>query len=233
MTVAIVAVTLFWCNISKSNMISEIKLHDVLPNVFSDLEIKSQVWKQNVVFQKGKKYMIEAASGTGKTSLCRFIYGSRFDYSGSILFDDIDIKNYSIDEWSKNRTQHLAFLQQDMRLFGELSVMDNIMIKNKLTDYKTHREVVDMLQQIELDHKVNTLSMQLSLGQQQRVAIIRALCQPFSFLILDEPVSHLDEYTNNLVSSLVKSEITLREAGLIVTSVGNIMNIDFDNILAL
>lgn len=233
MTVAIVAVTLFWCNISKSNMISEIKLHDVLPNVFSDLEIKSQVWKQNVVFQKGKKYMIEAASGTGKTSLCRFIYGCRFDYSGSILFDDIDIKNYSIDEWSKNRTQHLAFLQQDMRLFGELSVMDNIMIKNKLTDYKTRREVVDMLQQVELDHKVNTLSMQLSLGQQQRVAIIRALCQPFSFLILDEPVSHLDEYTNNLVSSLVKSEITQREAGLIVTSVGNIMNVDFDNILAL
>lgn len=214
-------------------MICNIKLHNVLPAVFSDLEIKSQVWKQNVTFLKGKKYMIEAASGTGKTSLCKFIYGNRNDYSGSILFNDVDIKTYSINEWSKNRTMHLAFLQQDMRLFSELSVIDNIMIKNKLTDYKTYMEIISMLQQLELDNKANSPANQLSLGQQQRVAVVRALCQPFSFLILDEPVSHLDEYSNNLVSSLVEKEITQHEAGLIVTSVGNIMNVEFDEILYL
>ena len=68
----------------------------------------------------------------------------------------------------------------------------------------------------------------LSVGQQQRVALIRSLCQPFDFLLLDEPVSHLDEANNRLAASIILSEARRREAAVIATSVGNPLLIEAD-----
>ncbi|MDE6169730.1 MAG: ABC transporter ATP-binding protein, partial [Duncaniella sp.] len=59
------------------------------------------------------------------------------------------------------------------------------------------------------------------IGQQQRVAIVRALCQPFDFLLVDEPVSHLDARNNAAVASLIAEEASSRSAAIIATSVGN------------
>lgn len=68
----------------------------------------------------------------------------------------------------------------------------------------------------------------LSIGQQQRVAIIRALCQPFDFILLDEPVSHLDEMNNRLAAKLIAEEAASQGAGIISTSVGNNVLINVD-----
>ena len=61
----------------------------------------------------------------------------------------------------------------------------------------------------------------LSIGQQQRVAIIRALCMPFDFLMLDEPVSHLDAANNMAAAEIIAEEAMAQGAGIISTSVGN------------
>ncbi len=61
----------------------------------------------------------------------------------------------------------------------------------------------------------------MSIGQQQRVGIIRALCQPFDFILLDEPVSHLDEDNNRKAASMIAEEASRQGAGIITTSVGN------------
>ena len=61
----------------------------------------------------------------------------------------------------------------------------------------------------------------MSIGQQQRVAIIRSLCQPFDFILLDEPVSHLDEDNNRIAAMLISEEAERNGAGIISTSVGN------------
>ena len=71
------------------------------------------------------------------------------------------------------------------------------------------------------------------IGQQQRVAIIRALCQPFDFILLDEPVSHLDNQNNRVISELVMSEALKQGAGIISTSVGNNLLITVDKELKL
>lgn len=65
-----------------------------------------------------------------------------------------------------------------------------------------------------------------SIGQQQRVQIVTILCQPFDFLIMDEPVSHLDEKNNTIAANLIATELENRGAGLITTSVGNPLNIN-------
>lgn len=208
-------------------MIDRITLEHLLPRVFRGSEgeppvCHSQVWcRADVTFERPRAYMIEAESGTGKSSLCSFIYGARTDYDGRILFDGQDVRGYSIERWCELRREALAYLPQEMRLFGELSVMDNILVKNRLTDFRTGAEIMDMLDRLEIARKAHEPAGCLSVGQQQRVAIIRALCQPFDFLLVDEPVSHLDARNNATVAALIARECAARQASVIATSVGN------------
>ena len=139
----------------------------------------------------------------------------------SILFNGTDIREYSIDRWCEIRKRHIAYLPQEMKLFPELTVFENIKIKNQLTGHKTRQEITAMLERLEVAGKINTLAGRLSVGQQQRVAIVRALCQPFDFLLIDEPVSHLDARNNAAVATLIDEEATANGAGVIATSVGN------------
>lgn len=199
----------------------------VLPYVFRGSEdeapvSESQVWlNDKVAFVRGNYYLIEAESGTGKSSLCAYLYGTRRDYDGEILFDRSDIRDFAVSRWCELRRKSLAYLPQEMGLFPELTVMENIEIKNRLTAYKTRKEICDMLERLEIGHKADQPAGRLSVGQQQRVAIIRALCQPFDFLLIDEPVSHLDSRNNESVASLIDEEARRCGGGIIATSVGN------------
>lgn len=208
-------------------MINEIRLEMVLPAVFVGSEgeppvSESHVWlREGVSFRRAVSYIIEAESGTGKSSLCAYLYGSRADYAGRILFDGTDVRSYGMDRWCELRREALAYLPQEMRLFPELSVRENILIKNRLTDYRTEAEIMAMLEELELGHKADEPAGRLSIGQQQRVAIVRALCQPFDFLLADEPVSHLDARNNAAVAAMIGREAAARGASVIATSVGN------------
>lgn len=208
-----------------------IELHDLLPEVFAgDSGNKkttgSDVWCHDVTLEAPGRYLVVAGSGTGKSSLVSFIYGLRDDYRGEIILDGTDIRRFSTADWSLVRREKLAILPQEMRLFGELSVIENIEIKNRLTGYKSLREIKEMLEMTGIADKRDEPVSRLSIGQQQRVAIIRAICQPFRFLLLDEPVSHLDEANNAIVASLVEHEATRQGAAVISTSVGNHLALD-------
>lgn len=211
-------------------MISRITLLRPLPEVFArqegeEISITSEIWLREVEFVRPERYLIEAASGTGKSSLCSYIYGARTDYRGHILFDGADIASFGIAQWCRLRTAAIAYLPQEMRLFPELTALENIEIKNRLTQCKSHSEIMAMMQRLEIADKAHVPAARLSVGQQQRVAIIRALCQPFDFLLIDEPVSHLDARNNTIVASLIEEEADSRNAAVIATSVGNNINI--------
>lgn len=219
-------------------MIDKITLEGVLPLVFAGSEnelpvCNSHVWLRNITFARPQYWLIEAESGTGKSSLCAFVYGSRTDYSGAISFDGRDIREFSVKQWCELRRTSLAYLPQEMYLFPELTVMENIDIKNRLTDCKTRSQIMEMLETLEIAGKADVPAGRLSVGQQQRVAIIRALCQPFDFLLIDEPVSHLDARNNRAVAAMIDAEARARGAGVIATSVGNKIVLPDFNILEL
>lgn len=211
-------------------MVEKITLSNTLPQVFTGMEHEvpvslSQVWLQNIEFVRPNYYMVEAESGTGKSSLCSYIYGSRGDYRGKILFDGRDVSEFTIEQWCELRTRSLAYLPQEMQLFPELTVLENIEIKNRLTGCKSREWILEALERLEISVKADVLAGKLSVGQQQRVAIIRALCQPFDFILIDEPVSHLDQRNNNIVAHLIREEAQSNGASIIATSVGNKINI--------
>ncbi len=195
--------------------------------------IHSDVWLQDITLERGKRYLVSAESGTGKSSMCSYIYGYRQDYSGTITFDGKDILGLTIAQWCDVRQRHIAYLAQDMRLFGELTAMENVELKNRITGFKSRDEILRLFETMGIPDKVDSLASKLSIGQQQRVAIIRTLCQPCDFILLDEPVSHLDDENNRIVADLITQEAARQGAGIIATSVGNHLKMETDHIFRL
>lgn len=195
---------------------------------------ESQIWEvKSFSFKKGCRICIHAESGSGKSSLLSFLYGNRKDYRGEIFFDNNDITRLDISKWCDIRKKNLSLLPQEMRLFPELTTYENIQLKNTLTNHKSEKEIDRFLEILGLTKKKNSPVSKLSIGQQQRVAIVRALCQPFDFIFLDEPVSHLDDENNRIVAKLVEEEADLQGAGIISTSVGNHLKLDYPEFISL
>jgi ABC-type lipoprotein export system ATPase subunit len=187
------------------------------------------------MFCRGKSYLIEAASGRGKSSLCAFLYALRSDYQGSIELADANGKRIELRERTicEMRKTSLALMFQEHRLFPELTAVENVMLKNMLTNIYTEQEIRQMLSRTGLQDRLDTPCARLSLGQQQRVAFVRLLAQPADFLLLDEPISHLDEDNARIMSEMLKEKQEREGAGVIVTSIGNRMPYDYDEIIKL
>jgi len=211
-----------------------IQLQQTLPAVFSErTNLQSDVWLQDVRLEKGKGYLVEANSGTGKSSLCSFVYGYRKDYIGSILFDGENIRSFSVKRWTDIRQEHLSLLWQELRLFPELTAMENVRIKNNLTDYQERQQIDYWFDCLGIADKKDSLIGRMSFGQQQRVAMIRALCQPFDFIFIDEPISHLDDTNSQIMGDILMDEVRRQGAGIITTSIGKHLPLQYDQVLKL
>ena len=210
-----------------------IELLHTLPQVFQGRETESQIWLQDVTFQKGQTYLVEANSGTGKSSLCSYIIGYRKDYLGTIRFDGKDIRTNRVSDWTFLRQHNLSLLFQELRLFPELTAMENVQIKNGLTNHKSLKEIEAWFQRLGIADKMNAKVGRMSYGQQQRVAMIRALVQPFDFLLVDEPISHLDDENSAIMGEIMMEEAHKQGAGVIVTSIGKHMSLPYDKTFSL
>ena len=211
-----------------------IKLLDTLPSVFEKrYDLTSEVWHHNVLIQRSQHVLIEANSGAGKSSLLSYIIGYRQDYFGRILFDDRDIRSFHVSDWVQVRQHNLSLLFQDLRLFPELTALENVEIKNNLTGFKPRKQIVEWFDALGIGDKLDAKVAHMSFGQQQRVAMIRALVQPFDFLLLDEPISHLDEMNSRVMCDIMLQEVHSQGAGVIVTSIGKHMTLPYDKTYSL
>lgn len=212
----------------------KIELHNVVPNIFASREdISSDIWRTEFAFERGKKYLVEAASGTGKSSLCSYFFGQRGDYQGDILFDGNDIRQYTSNDWSQIRQGSLGILFQDLKLFDELTALENVELKNRLTGTQSRETILAWFEELGIADKVDARIGRMSYGQQQRVALIRALCQPLDFLLLDEPISHLDSRNSDIMRDIILRETARQGAAIIVTSIGKHMDINYDKVVRL
>lgn len=186
------------------------------------------IWGNSAQLETGKKILLNASSGKGKSTFSMTVFGIRKDYDGTILYDNRDIKTFSVDEWVEIRQQKISTVFQDLQLFHKLTVAENLQLKNQLTHFKSEQEIKAMLAELEIDHKWNDPCGLLSMGQQQRVAIVRSLCQPFHWLILDEPFSHLDERNSLRCLSMIDAECTRQKAGFVLTSLDDDSRFSYD-----
>ena len=207
---------------------NKIVFDNVLPAVFKGQQMQSEIWQTEATFEKGKSYLVLADSGKGKSTFCSYVLGYRSDYEGRILFDSEDVKSFSVEKWCALRRTAISHLFQELRLFPELTAMENVQIKNALSNHKTEAEILDWFKRLGIEDKVDTKVAHMSFGQQQRVAMIRALVQPFDFLLVDEPISHLDDTNSAIMAYIMMSEVKRQGAGVIVTSIGKHMDIEYN-----
>ena len=211
-----------------------IRFRSVLPLVFEHQpDVESEVWNQDVTFEKGRLYLLEADSGKGKSTFCSYVVGFRHDYKGSVLFDDRDVASFSTSDWVRMRLSHVSHLFQELRLFPALTAMENVEIKNKLTGFKSRKEIEEWFERVGIADKMESRVGLMSFGQQQRVAMIRALVQPFDFILVDEPISHLDDANSSVMADLLMEEARRQGAGVITTSIGKHMDLKYDHVLKL
>lgn len=211
-----------------------ISFESVLPQVFTHhKDFKSEIWNGKVTFERGYLYLVEAESGKGKSTFCSYISGYRHDYAGHILFDETDISTYKMCDWANFRRRHISHLFQELRLFPELTAFENVEIKNQLTRWKSSTQIKEWFEQLDIADKLDVEVGKMSYGQQQRVAMMRALVQPFDFLLLDEPISHLDDNNAQTMTEIMLTEARQQEAAVIVTSIGKHTELPYERILRL
>ncbi len=212
----------------------KILFDNVVPQVFAQREdLVSDVWRKQLTFEKGRLYLLEAESGKGKSTFCSYVVGYRNDYSGRLFFDATDTKSLKVKDWTLVRQQHVSCLFQELRLFPELTAYENVEIKNQLTGWKTRQQIADWFEQLGIAEKWDVKVGRMSFGQQQRVALVRALVQPFDFLLADEPISHLDDNNADIVGRLMMEESRAQGAGIIITSIGKHMKLPYDKVVKL
>jgi len=199
-----------------------------LPLIEQGIPKSSQIWDKEWTFQKGKNYLVIAPSGKGKSTLLHCIYGLRKDYEGEVFINEKNAKEIISEEWADLRQTSCSIVFQDLKLFQQLTAKENILLKANLQQHKSEAEIVEMAEQLGIAELLNKPCHTLSFGQRQRVAIIRALSQPFDFLLLDEPFSHLDKANIQAATKLINKECKAQQSGLILVSLGETYFFKYD-----
>lgn len=194
-----------------------ITLDNIIPAFLEKEKIDSSgIWNNRVVFNQGEQIHIVASSGRGKTSFMHFLYGLRNEYTGNILLDTKKIQTMNAVELAETRRSVNSIIFQNLRLFTANTVFDNINIKRLLNPFHGAERIQEMASRLGIENKLYKPVSTCSYGEQQRVAIIRALQQPFQFLLMDEPFSNLDETNRKIAMELIQEEVIKRKAGIIL-----------------
>jgi len=212
----------------------DILFRNVMPYPLSSFEhAKDSIWGKDFTLVKGQKILLNAISGKGKSTFSSTLYGIRSDFDGDLFLGSKSVKKFSVFEWSELRRTKLSIVFQDLQLFPDLTVKENLLLKNNLTNSFSEEDIHQMIIKLGIEDKWYVKCGILSMGQQQRVAIIRSLLQPFEWLILDEPFSHLDEVNSTICLELINERCDQLKTGFILTSLGSAHNFKFDNELKL
>lgn len=195
-----------------------LQLHQLIPIPLREKTNANQsaIWNTAITLAKGEHVFVMAPSGTGKTTLIHILSGIRKDYEGLVKWDDISLSSMDREQLAMLRTSKISIIFQDMRLFPELTTWENIEVKRQLTDTVSATAAENWLNRLGLSDKKHSIASTLSYGEQQRVAIIRALLQPFEWLLMDEPFSHLDHANIQKAIVLINEVVQQNNAGMLL-----------------
>ena len=198
------------------------------------LGIYKMISTQNVVFQynsetrfhfpdlqckASESLLITGASGTGKTTLLHLLGGLLQPTSGSVNVDEINICQLSSKKLDFFRGHNIGLILQKAHFIASLNVIENIGLASWLNDKTIKQEKAkELLVLLGLEKFANKLPNQLSIGQQQRVSIARALINEPKLLLADEPTSSLDDKNAIIVADLLSDLSQKYNAALIIVT---------------
>jgi putative ABC transport system ATP-binding protein len=169
-------------------------------------------------FEAGKIYCIIGKSGAGKTTLLSLLSGLATPTSGSIYYNDQDIKG--IDKY-QFRSKYIGVIFQSYNLITKFTALENVMLSMDIAGVKgvnKKEKAMELLSSVGLnEEESNRRVLKLSGGQQQRVAIARALSYDADIILADEPTGNLDAETQDEIMAIFK-ELTKQGKCVILVS---------------
>ncbi|RRD94251.1 ABC transporter ATP-binding protein [Clostridiales bacterium COT073_COT-073] len=155
--------------------------------------------------EKGEFVSIVGTSGSGKSTLLHLMGGLDTPTAGKVIVDGKDIGTLTEEELTIFRRRKIGFVFQSYNLVPVLNVFENIVLPIELDQEEINRDfIMEIVESLGLEDKLESLPSQLSGGQQQRVAIARALATRPAFILADEPTGNLDSKTSQDVLGLLK-----------------------------
>lgn len=181
---------------------------------------KDQVFHMPDVFcQAGNTLLVTGNSGKGKTTYLHILAGLLKPTSGEIIIDGKNIVGLSESKADKYRGKHIGVVFQKSHFIASLTVIENLEMASWLATGKKHsNRAKDLLAKLDIEEQANKLPSQLSIGQQQRVSIARALMNEPKVLLADEPTSSLDDSNADKVINLLESLSKEYQAALIIVT---------------
>lgn len=201
----------------------ELVWQKVAPHIFRSNAKPSELWNQDWMLKTGEFVGLVAPSGTGKSTAISILALQNQDYQGSYLLDGKLASSADRTQIAAWQRETIAVVWQDLRLIPHISGKDNVLLRWQLNNSNTTPTAPTPQT---LDHWADELGIaevwhrptqQLSQGERQRVAIMRALAGPFKFLFLDEPFSHLDPQNASKASNLIQQRCQAIGAAFLVT----------------
>ena len=198
---------------------------------FKDVEIKQQnniiLSGINLSINQGEFVYFVGKTGSGKSSLLKAIYGDVAITNGEISFKDQKLKKISRKNVLALRRK-LGIIFQDFQLLMDRSVSDNLRFVMKATGWKgkkkINQEVEKLLTKVEMLDKADDFPHLISGGEQQRIAVARALINNPDLIIADEPTGNLDPKTSEKIMQLIKSVVSVKKTLIMATHDYDIIN---------
>jgi len=162
--------------------------------------------KANFSIDSGSFVFITGASGSGKSTLLKSLYGALKPKDGSLVVGGVELNGVSSSKLNFLR-KHLGIVFQDYKLVKEWTVEKNIMLPLIINGYDksvTQNQVDSLLKHVKLRHQAAKYPQELSGGEQQRVAMARALAHNPILILADEPTGNLDDYSSQVIWNLLE-----------------------------
>lgn len=193
---------------AENNVAHLIEIQDVGKEYHSGDTVISAINKMDFFVDDGEFVSIMGQSGSGKSTLLSILGGLNHPTRGRVLLDSLDIYNLTSEQRADLRSEYIGIIFQSFQLIPYLTVLENIKLPMSITGTKSGEQdtlAKDVLDLVGLASKADRLPDQLSGGEQERVAIARAIVNKPPILLADEPTGNLDSKTADEIMALLKN----------------------------
>ena len=197
-----------------------------------------KIFVPNLEIKKGEKVLLLGESGSGKTTILSLICGFLNPLSGNIFINGKTINQLSSKTKDEYRADNIGIIFQQFNLLPYANVVDNVLLplyfsKVRSNNVPNKREkVIELFKQLRLpDDIIQFKASSLSMGQQQRVAVARALIGNPSLIIADEPTSSLDADAQKIFLDLMFEQISENNSTLLMVSHDRSLSGQFDRLV--
>ena len=196
-----------------------IEIRDIGKAYPSGEDVVHAIRKMDFYIDDGEFVSIMGQSGSGKSTLLSVLGGLNHPSRGRVLIDSLDLYGLSSEQRADFRSEYIGFIFQSFQLIPYLTVKENVKMPMAITGIKDRKQdemAMEVLERVGLGSKADRLPDQLSGGEQERVAIARAIVNRPPILLADEPTGNLDSATSEEIMKLLQE---LNREGLTVIMV--------------